>query len=125
MAIPSSSVHMDWTGEFWLFLDQLVAEKPLVIDRPRDSAHPRYPDMIYPLDYGYLEGTRAVDGGGIDVWVGASGDRRVSGILCSVDLKKHDAEVKILLGCSRPEVDKLLGFMNGFSMRAIYVERNA
>jgi inorganic pyrophosphatase len=115
---------MDWTTEFWQSLDILVAERPLVIDRPQGSAHPRYPEMIYPLDYGYLEGTCAVDGGGVDVWLGGSGERRVSGILCSVDLKKNDAEIKILLGCSGPEVENILDFMNGNSMRAIYVERN-
>jgi inorganic pyrophosphatase len=29
-----------------------------------------YPDMIYPCDYGYLPGTVAADGDGIDVLVG-------------------------------------------------------
>ncbi len=114
---------MDWTTEFWQYLDSLVAEKPLVIDRPRGSTHPRYPDLVYPLDYGYLGGTRAMDGGGIDVWLGASGERRVNGILCSIDLLKREAEIKILLGCSPAEVETLLSFMNGNSMRAIFIER--
>lgn len=33
-------------------------------------AYPCYPDLIYPIDYGYLAGTSAMDGGGIDVWCG-------------------------------------------------------
>ncbi len=41
-------------NEFWQYLDRLVAEKPLVIDRFRGSSHPRYADRVYPLDYGYL-----------------------------------------------------------------------
>jgi inorganic pyrophosphatase len=117
---------MDRNKEFWQYLDHLVAEKPVVIDRPRGSSHPRYPDMIYPLDYGYLEGTQAIDGGGIDVWRGAfweEGANRVSSILCSVDLIKGDAEVKILLGCSPQETEMILEFMNGNSMRAIYIQR--
>ena len=115
---------MEWTKEYWQSLDRLVAEKPLVIDRPRGSSHPRFPDLVYPLDYGYLDGTRAMDGSGIDVWMGASGERRVSGILCSVDLMKYDAEIKILLGCSQAEVEMLLHFMNGGSMRAIFIRRD-
>ncbi len=89
---------MDWTDEFWQFLERLVAEKRVVIDRQRGSSHPRYADMVYPLDYGYLEGTKTIDGGEIDVWRGGAGDGGVSGILCTVDLKKGDAEIKVLLG---------------------------
>lgn len=40
------------TGDFWRQLAQLVAESEIVIDRPQGSAHPRYPDFVYPLDYG-------------------------------------------------------------------------
>ncbi len=114
---------MSWTDEFWQFLERLAAEKKLVIDRPRGSAHPRYPEMVYPLDYGYLEGTTTVDGGGIDVWRGGSGDERVSGALCTVDLQKGDVEIKILLGCSDQEVQTILRFHNRYSARAIYVRR--
>ncbi len=56
---------------FWQTLDTLVTESNLIIDRPRGSAHPRYPEYSYPLDYGYLRGTRSGDGDGIDMWVGS------------------------------------------------------
>lgn len=52
---------------FWEALDVLLAGGEIVIDRPKGSAHPRYPHMIYPLDYGYLAGSASMDGGGIDV----------------------------------------------------------
>jgi inorganic pyrophosphatase len=121
---PPLTEHV-WTAEFWQSLNRLVTEQRLVIDRPRGSSHPRYPEMIYPMDYGYLEGTQAMDGAGIDVWLGASGERWVCGILCSVDLNKHDAEIKILLGCTPQEVDAILRFLNEYTMRAIYVKREA
>jgi inorganic pyrophosphatase len=41
--------------------------------------------LIYPLDYGYLEGTCGGDGAGIDVWVGLKADKTLTGILCTVD----------------------------------------
>jgi len=41
------------------------------IDRPRGTAHPRFPEFIYPLDYGYLEGPQGGDGNAVDVWRGA------------------------------------------------------
>ncbi len=55
---------------FWHRLDELVETCPVVIDRPAGSTHPRYPDIVYPLDDGYLDGTTSGDGHGIDVWVG-------------------------------------------------------
>ena len=33
----------------------------IIIDRPIGSAHPLYPDLIYPINYGYIPGTMAAD----------------------------------------------------------------
>ena len=48
--------------EFWIFLDLLVAQHPVVIDRPKGSYHPEHPQILYEVDYGYLEGTSSPDG---------------------------------------------------------------
>ena len=32
------------------------------IDRPLGSVHPKHPDMIYPINYGYVDGIFAGDG---------------------------------------------------------------
>lgn len=39
------------------------------IDRPLGSAHPDYPAMIYPVNYGYIEGISAKDGEEQDAYV--------------------------------------------------------
>jgi inorganic pyrophosphatase len=50
-------------------IDELVASASVVIDRPKDSAHPRYSDMIYPLDYGYQDKlTLLLSRKGLSVW---------------------------------------------------------
>jgi len=89
---------------FWQALDRLVNEHELVIDRPKGSAHPRYTEYIYPLDYGYLRGTASSDGGGIDVWRGTEPGGQISAIIVTVDLIKRDSEIKILLGCTEDEI---------------------
>ncbi len=89
-------------AEFWVALDRLVSDGEIVIDRPKGSAHPRFPDYIYPLDYGYLKDTSSMDGNGIDVWVG-TGERTVDAVMCIVDLMKRDSEIKILIGCTEEE----------------------
>jgi len=88
--------------EFWNALDKLVAQSEIVIDRPKGSAHPKYPDFIYKVDYGYLKNTTSMDGGGIDVWVG-TGEKKIDAIICIVDLMKRDSEIKILIGCTEEE----------------------
>ena len=89
--------------DFWQALDLLAAQHELVIDRPAGSAHPRYPDFVYPLDYGYLRGTASGDGNGIDVWRGSAGTG-VAAVMTVVDLLKRDSEIKILLGCTEAEI---------------------
>ena len=39
------------------------------IDRPLGGTHPRHPDMIYPINYGYVDGIFAGDGAEQDVYV--------------------------------------------------------
>ena len=41
----------------------------VTIDRPLGSAHPRFPDLVYPINYGYVEGTIAPDGEAQDAYV--------------------------------------------------------
>lgn len=39
------------------------------IDRPLGSCHPKYKNMIYPVNYGYVEGVIAPDDEGQDVYL--------------------------------------------------------
>lgn len=111
-------------AEFWAALDRLAATCPVVIDRPRGSRHPRFDHLVYPLDYGYLKGTSAMDGGGIDLWRGSRADARIGGILCTVDLMKRDTEVKLLIGCTDDEVRTALEFHgNSGWMKALHLPR--
>ena len=91
-----------YNEDFWKALDELVNSSEIVIDRAKGSAHPKFPDFIYRVDYGYLKDTTSMDGAGIDVWVG-SGNKKIDAIMCIVDLMKKDSEIKILIGCTEEE----------------------
>jgi inorganic pyrophosphatase len=109
---------------FWSRLDELIEASEIIIDRPKDKAHPRYPDLIFPLDYGYLKGTTAMDGGGIDVWVGSARHRRLTAIACTVDMVKKDAEIKLIIGCTEAEIESIRVFYDGKYMAAIIIRRD-
>jgi inorganic pyrophosphatase len=108
---------------FWSRLDELIKSSEIVIDRPKGTRHPRYPDLIFPLDYGYLKGTAGGDGDGIDVWQGSAMHRRLTAIGCTVDMKKKDAEIKLIIGCTDEEISIIEKFLNGFYMSAIIIRR--
>ncbi|HET8562384.1 MAG TPA: inorganic pyrophosphatase [Candidatus Binatia bacterium] len=97
---------------FWNAVAQLLITNTIIIDRPQGSSHPRYPDLIYPLDYGYLEGTTSADGNGTDVWLGSLNrtDRTLTGILCTFDRLKRDLEIKLLMGCTPEDVQVIQDF---------------
>lgn len=117
-------MHAQNGHDFWNYIDRLVAESRPVIDRPRGASHPRFPDLTYPLDYGYLEGTTTVDGGGIDIWSGSMPCQQANAVVLTVDLLKRDAELKILLGCTEEEMQTILRFHNGDAMRAVMIPRD-
>lgn len=107
--------------DFWKRLQLLVNEHIVVIDRPAGSSHPRYEKIIYPLDYGYLEGTISGDSKGIDVWIGSGNSSLVTGIAVTVDAFKEDSEIKILLGCNSKDKELISQVINNEYMSAVFI----
>ncbi|MBK9927230.1 MAG: inorganic pyrophosphatase [Anaerolineales bacterium] len=103
---------MEFDTRFWQGMEQLIVTNKAIIDRPKGTPHPRYPQLIYPLDYGYLENTTASDGDGIDIWMGSLQTKTLTGILCTFDKMKRDAEIKLLIGCTNEDVQVIRNFNN-------------
>lgn len=109
------------SDKFWAAIDHLIATSTVVIDRPKGSRHPTVPEAIYPVDYGYLDGTVAGDGDGIDIWIGSVRPGLLTGVVCTVDRAKRDAEIKLLVGCTHGEQVAILRFLNTGGMSALLV----
>ena len=83
---------------------ELLKTNAIIVDRPKDSSHPRYGEATYQLDYDFLENTASSDGGGIDMWYGSLISVRkaevvetLTGILCTFDtLTKYCIKVSAL-----------------------------
>ena len=75
----------------------LIGKKVTVtIDRPLGSYHPNYPDMYYPVNYGYVDGIMSADGEyqdayvlGVDVPV-----KSFSGVIIAIVHRDDDVEEK-------------------------------
>ena len=115
--------NLQISENFWRHLQTLVETSEIVIDRPKGTPHPDYPGYIHPVDYGFLKGTSAADGGGIDVWVGSSGSKKVEGIICIVDMEKRDSEIKILFSCSEDEIKAIYSVQSQENMSAVLIKQ--
>lgn len=115
---------LTYSQDFWSAIDNLVSTENIVIDRPKGSTHPRFPGVKYDVDYGYIENTTAMDGGGIDVWRGSLPTAHVDAIICTVDLMKKDSEIKLLIGCTEKEMHTVYKFHNDSEfMKGILIRR--
>ena len=115
---------MKYDKDFWKAIDALVSSGKIVIDRPKGSLHPRFPNIKYEVDYGYIENTSSMDGGGIDIWLGSLVDKQVNAIICTVDLMKKDSEIKLLIGCTDEEINTVYEFHNDSEfMKGILIHR--
>jgi len=123
--VPAHPETVAMSSDFWTRLDELIASSEIVIDRPKGTVHPRYSDLVFPLDYGYLEGTTSGDGDGIDVWVGTAGHRQLTAIASTVDMKKKDAEIKLIIGCTEAEIVIIEKCHSGRYMSCIIIRREA
>ncbi|MDE5655308.1 MAG: inorganic pyrophosphatase [Clostridia bacterium] len=96
----------------------------IIIDRPKGTVHPKFDNIIYNVDYGYLENTKSMDNGGIDVYVGSKKGKIVDCIICTVDLLKNDCEIKLLLNCTDKEKQTIYQTLNNNpNMKGILINR--
>ena len=98
--------HFDWAG--W---EALILKNGITLDRPYRSPHPQYPEIIYPINYGFVNGTMSSDGDEVDVFVG-SAEHGLVGLLMTTDYGRGDREIKLLCHCTPEEIYLANGFIN-------------
>lgn len=104
---PVVAAHFPW-GRWEAF----VRQHGVTLDRPRSTAHPRFPDIVYPLDYGYVNDSDDGEGEGVDVFVGNAPALGLVGAVLTRDHRQGKREVKLLLGTTPEEVYLAVGFLN-------------
>ena len=97
---------------FWQKLDTLYLSSRWVIDRPKNTCHYKYSNLVYPFDYGYLCDSAGSDQVPIDVFKGSNKTSKVGAIVVTADILKKDCEAKLLIGCTEEEIHKILVFLN-------------
>lgn len=98
--------YVDW--EQW---EALIRLKGITIERAAGTAHPDYSDIVYPIDYGFVNGTDTVDGAEMDVFKGTAANGLVAAIFTE-DRRKGDLEAKLIVDCTPQEIYLVNGFIN-------------
>jgi len=95
----------------WERWEQLILTEGVRLDRPKHTPHPRYPEIIYPMDYGFICNTTSSDHAEVDVFVGSGKDCLV-GMIVTNDYRQGDQEIKFLWRCLPFEIYLAYGFIN-------------
>ncbi len=96
------------------------------IDRPLGSPHPRYPDLRYPVNYGYLPGTMSGDGAPADAYVlGVEVPvTTCEGVVIALVVRADDVEDKLVVAppgktFSRDQIAAAVAFQEQFFSSSI------
>ncbi|MBQ8117630.1 MAG: inorganic pyrophosphatase [Lachnospiraceae bacterium] len=99
------------------------------IDRPLGSVHPRVPKLIYPVNYGYIEGIIAGDGAEQDIYLLGVDEpvREYSGRVIAVYHRLNDNEDKWIVvpdvqNFTGEEILKMIDFQEKFFDGELYME---
>ena len=93
----------------------------VLVDRPLGSVHPACPDLIYPVNYGYIPGIMAPDGEDQDAYI-LGVDRpvkRFAGLVIAVIRRRDDVEDKWVVApedrhFTREEIAEAVRFQERF-----------
>lgn len=83
------------------------------VDRPLGASHPRHPEMIYPINYGYVDGVFAKDGAEQDVYLFGTDEplKNFEGRVIAVWHRFDDVEDKWIVSLDGKDIsdEKILG----------------
>ena len=119
-------MELENNAYFWQKLDTLVLSSTMVIDHKKNTSHPNYPNLIYPVDYGYLEDDLNDNDDRISFFQGSEETSTVDSIVVCVDILKRDVSVKLLIGCNKQEELAILEILDQTDyQKAVLIRRGS
>lgn len=96
---------------FWQKLDTFYLSSQFEVIRKKGDHHPDFPNLVYPVTYGYLNDTNGQKDG-VSVYKGSGSLYTITGLIVAVDILKKTLDVKMLIGCNQEETEEVLRFLN-------------
>lgn len=93
----------------------------VIVDRPLGSSHPSFPDMCYPINYGFVEDTLAPDGEEQDAYILGINEpvEQFVGVVIAIVRRINDVEQKWVVApkgsiYSKEEVARTIAFQEQY-----------
>ncbi len=116
-------MELENNAYFWQKIDTLYLSSDLEMDKPAGTAHHLYKNLIYPVDYGHLQSNVDDIDKSVGLYRGSGPQKIIDTIVVCVDILKKDIEVKLLMGCTPQEEEKILIFLNQTDFQKTIVVR--
>lgn len=106
--------------------DLLGREVTVTIDRPLGSAHPKFPQSVYPINYGYIPGTKSpIDNEEIDAYVlgPTTPVETFTGTVIAIIHRIDDEEKLVVAAAPIParEIERVLHFQEQYYQHTLTV----
>lgn len=110
--------------------DNIIGQTVTVtVDRPLGSVHPDYPDLYYPVNYGYIENLMGGDGDWQDAYILGVDEplESFTGKVIAVAVRKDDNESKLVVApdgveFSKEEIARQINFQEKYFNTVILTE---
>lgn len=110
---------------FWQKLDTLILSLDYKLIRSQGDIHPQYPNLVYPMEYGYLTDPDKEDSIVTRAFRGSLPNKRCDAIIVGIDILQKGMDIKCLIGCSEQEQMACLEFLNQTAFqKTVLIRRN-
>jgi inorganic pyrophosphatase len=101
----------------------------VIIDRPLGSVHPKHEDMIYPMNYGYIEGIFAMDKQEQDAYIIGVHEpiKEFIGVVIAIVIRNDDIESKWVvapagISYTKSEITEMISFQEKYFQSEIILK---
>ena len=109
------------------YLGKVITVK---IDRPIGAVHPKHNEIIYPINYGYIEGVLGGDGEELDVYVLGVDEKldNFTGKIIAIIHRENDVEDKLVaspknMSFTSLEISQAVHFQEQFYISHVEMEK--
>lgn len=117
---------MENNAFFWQKLDTLLMSNEIKIKHRKGERHPQFHGIVYPIDFGFLEGTNGANNSEIGIYVGSKPSTLVQAMVVGCDILSKTVEVVLVVGCSDEEIEIIAKFLNSMEFqKALLIRRGS
>lgn len=111
---------------FWQKLDTLILSGSRERLAEAGEPSPDYPRLVYPTEYAKIGEVSENGGTPLYCFIGSQKEKRASALIVQADILERELLVKVLIGCTEDEIERIIKFINAAEFqKAILIRRGS